>query len=92
MSNENYVTIGYVAKEVGRSVTTIKNWYEWAEKNDRLEELPEMRTDLDEKGTRYFKENDIDKFKTFRDSIKYGMMSDVSREKWGKRGERAKNE
>lgn len=83
---DNYITIGEVAKKIGRGVVTIKNWYEWAEKNDRLDMLPEMRRDLDARGTRYFREADIPKLIEFRDSIKYGMMADVNRKKWGERG------
>lgn len=83
---DNYITIGDVAKKIGRGVVTIKNWYEWAEKNDCLDMLPEMRRDLDARGTRFFLESDIDKLIKFRDSIKYGMMADVSRKKWGERG------
>lgn len=81
-----YISIGRVADKVGRGATTIKTWYEWAEKNDRLEALPEMKRDLDNRGTRYFKESDIPKLIKFRDNIKYGMMADVNRLKWGKRG------
>lgn len=86
IDGEIYLTIGQVAKEVGRGVTTIKNWYEWAEENDRLDDLPEVKTDFDKRGTRYFKESDIPTLIEFRDSIKYGMMADVNRKKWGSRG------
>jgi|SRR5690625_2268260 len=82
----SYVTIGEVAEEIDRGSTTIKNWYEWAEKNGRLDDLPEMKTDFDAKGTRYFREVDIPKLIEFRDNIKYGMMADINREKWGQRG------
>lgn len=82
----NFITIGEVSKKIDRGVVTIKNWYEWAERNDKLDSLPEIRRDLDARGTRYFNEDDIPKLIEFRDNIKYGMMSDVSREKWGERG------
>lgn len=88
---ENYITIGDVAKKIDRGVVTIKNWYEWAEKNNCLDMLPEIRRDLDARGTRYFREDDIPKLIEFRDNIKYGMMADINREKWGKRGERVEN-
>lgn len=87
MSNTRLITIGELAKEINRSVATIKNWYEWAERHDKLNELPVMRRDIDKKGTRYFSESDIPKFIEFRENVTYGMMADVSREKWGKRGE-----
>lgn len=89
MKNHNgdiYVTIGVVSEEIGRGAVTIKNWYEWAERNGRLDDLPEIKNDFDARGTRYFKKSDIPKLKKFRDSIKYGMMADLNREKWGERG------
>lgn len=85
IENETYWTIGEVAKLIGRGSQTIKNWYAWADEHDSHELLPEMFTNLDAKGTRYFKEDDIEKLEKFRDSIKYGMMADISRQKWGKR-------
>ena len=86
-----YLTIGQVAKQVDRLPITIKNWYEWAEKNNKEDMLPEMHTDFDAKGTRYFKEEDVPKLIEFRDGIKYGMLNDVSREKWGKRKNKIKS-
>lgn len=91
LDGENFITIGKVAKMVGRGTSTIKNWYEWAEKHDRLDDLPEVKTDFDAKGTRYFKESEIQKLIEFRDSVRYGMMADVNREKWGQRGSSAGN-
>jgi len=86
--NEEYVTIGEAAKLIGRGSQTIKNWYEWAliTEDELQKTLPTVYADLDKKGTRYFRVEDIPKLKAFRDNVKYGMMSEVSRTKWGDRG------
>jgi hypothetical protein len=81
----NYLSIGEVSEIVERGAQTIKNWYEFAEENSA--DLPKVFTDLDKRGTRYFKETDVPMLLDFRDHIKYGMMSSTSRKKWGKRGE-----
>lgn len=81
-----YYSIGEVAKEISRSPRTIKNWYEWANIEERQHKLPVYRTDLDLRGTRFFKEEDIKVLMRFRNSISYGQMSNVSRTKWGERG------
>lgn len=81
-----FYTIGEVAKKIERGAQTIKNWYEWAEVNNALDMLPTVYTNLDAKGTRYFEESDIDKLIDFKKQIKYGMMADINREKWGARG------
>lgn len=85
-----YLSIGEVASEIDRVTSTIKNWYEWAENNDCLDELPEMRTDLDKKGTRYFNAKEMDKMHEFKSKIKYGMLADTNRHKWGERGKHLK--
>jgi hypothetical protein len=87
INDENYLTIGEMSKHIGRGSQTIKNWYAWAEENESMNLLPVMHTDLDAKGTRYFKEDAVAQLAEFRDSIKYGMMADISRQKWGKRGQ-----
>lgn len=82
-----YLTISEVSKRVGRSLSTIKNWYEWynMQPDDVKAEapLPEMRTDLDIKGTRYFNEAEIYLFEEFKKGRTYGKMAEVSRKKWG---------
>lgn len=87
--DEKYLTIGEVARIIGRSPSTIKNWYEWYnEQSDEVKQvnpLPEYRTDRNEKGTRFFRESDIEILEKFRDSISYGKMAEISRQKWGKR-------
>lgn len=84
--SKNLLTIGEIARFIGRGSQTIKHWYEWAEENDRLSELPNMYR-VGSKGVRYFDENDVGKLIEFRDKISYGMMSDYNVKNWGKRGE-----
>lgn len=84
-----YRTIGEVAKMISRGPQTIKNWYAWQEQ-EHTDILPQVFTDLDEKGTRYFRDEDIGLLIHFRDNIKYGMMADFNREKWGVRGQEMK--
>lgn len=85
-----YVTIGEAAKVIGRGAQQIKNWYEWYEMQpDEVRQsrpLPEVLTNIDTKGTRYFREDDLHMLEAFRDSVKYGEMSAVSKKKWGYRG------
>lgn len=80
--------IGYVSKQVERIPATIKNWYSWAEIEDRLNDLPEVRTNIGRKGTRYFTQEGINQLIKFRDEIVVGEMAEYNREKWGERGKR----
>lgn len=74
-----HLTLSDVAKEIDRTPTTIKRWYEFYEKmpkeeQDTFPELPEMM----QKGNKkwyYIKEEDIPKLIKFRDSIGYGDLS-----------------
>lgn len=77
----NYIKIGEVAKRVNKTAQTIKIWYEYAEDNNI--QLPQFRTDLDGKGTRYWAEDDIDQLIQFRNSIKKGMMVKTTEKRWG---------
>ena len=83
IDGEDYLSIGGVAKIIGRSPQTIKSWYVWA--GDNGVTLPEI-VYRGGKKTRYFLIDDIPKLEEFRDSIKYGQMATVSRTKWGDRG------
>lgn len=83
--SEIMLTIGQVSKRIRRTAQTIKHWYEWAEENNKMHELPEMHR-KGPKGIRYFKESDIPKLEEFRDKIQYGMMSDYNVKNWGRRG------
>lgn len=80
-----YVTIGEAGRAIGRGVQTIKNWYEYQDTGASIK-LPEIITGLDRRGTRYFREDDVKLLAAFRDTVTYGMMSEVSRNKWGERG------
>ena len=82
-----YYTIGEVATMIDRGAQTIKNWYAWEER-EQTDFLPQVFMNIDEKKTRYFKEQDVPNLIKFRDKMKYGMMSDFNREKWGKRGKK----
>lgn len=86
INGERFLTIGEVSEIVLRGVQTIKAWYKWAEDNNCTEQLPEVHRDIDQKGTRYFRETDLHLMKVFRDSVKYGNMAEQSRTRWGKRG------
>lgn len=82
-----YFTIGEIAKRIGRSVQTIKNWYDWREQHpESSSSLPDFRTDITARGTRFFAERDIPLLESFRDNVQYGKMSDVNVTKWGQRG------
>lgn len=82
-----YYIIGEAAKKVDRLPRTIKNWYEWAEKEDMLDQLPEYRTDIYANGARFFTQQAIDDLIEFRDNIVPGEMASHNRTNWGTRGE-----
>lgn len=88
MTNKKFLRIGEVAEKIGRSVLTIKIWYRWHDTQDEETRakfvLPEIHL-LDNKGTRFFAEDEIHLFEKFRDLVKYGMLTDVTRNCWGKR-------
>jgi len=79
-----YLRIGEAATIVNRTNSTIKNWYGWAEENDKVDILPEMIR-IGERKDRYFLESDMDKLKNFANSIKYGSMSKFNEKLWGQR-------
>jgi transposase-like protein len=91
LGDQTYFTIGEVARRIGRLPQTIKNWYKWYENQDEETKekypLPKPITDLDAKGTHYFREEDVELLNAFKNSIKYGTMSDFSSTRWGKRGQ-----
>ena len=82
----DFYTITEVAKKLGVSISTIRNWEDY-EKEVGYEILPQPRRDLDKTGTRYYTHDAISKFQEFQGSIEYGSLAIVSRKKWGKRGE-----
>lgn len=89
INGEEYLKIGEVAELIDRSPLTIKNWYEWAEQNDCLYLLPDMER-VGVRQIRYYKRDQITKLLDFRDSIKYGTMSDFNQDKWGDRNIKTK--
>lgn len=84
INGEVYLKIGKVAELIGRTPLTIKNWYEWAELHDCLGELPKMER-VGKRGVRYYREDDLYKLIRFRNSIRYGSMSEYNEQKWGDR-------
>lgn len=86
VDEQEYLTIGEVSKIVGRSVSTIRNWYEYAEQIKVENKLPPLFRELDKKGTRYIKKEDVAKLEKFKNSIRYGSMATFNATKWGERG------
>ncbi|MNN32905.1 hypothetical protein D3C81_1466410 [compost metagenome] len=93
LKGEIYYTIGEVAKLIKRKPQTIKGWYAWQEEGHEadLPDLPEVFTNFDTKGTRYFKASDVKQLEAFRDSITHGVMAEFNRQRWGVRGKEIKN-
>ena len=70
--NEMY-SISRVALLLNCSVPTIKRWYKYARLNDEPIEMPQYTTD--NKGTWYFKHEQILELQNFRKKLKWGQMS-----------------
>jgi predicted transcriptional regulator len=93
IEGQKYITIGEVARKIGRTPQTLKNWISWLDNQNEEDKhkyfLPKAITDLDEKNTRYFEEDDVSAFDKFKILIQEGDidMSDFSITRWGKRGE-----
>ena len=82
-----YYKIGEAAKLINKSPQTIKHWYEWVEyTGDKSKQLPKVYH-LDNRGTRYFREQDIPALQKFGENIKYGEMSEFNSYLWGERGQ-----
>jgi len=63
------------------------SWYEWyySQSDEEKAKVPLPKEYiLDEKGTRYFKESELNMFERFKESMTYGKVASVSRTKWGK--------
>lgn len=81
-----YYSIGEAARVIGRTIGTVNHWYKW-EKTNGLDVLPDVHT-FDERRIRYIKKEEIVDLIRFRDSVRYGDMSEYNRKNvWGKRGE-----
>jgi hypothetical protein len=87
VNGERYLKLGEVAKLLERSTQTIILWYKYQDDKGEDVGLPPVRTDLDKRGSRYWKEEDIAALVDFRDGITRGSMSDFNVKLWGKRGE-----
>ena len=101
VDNFLFFRIGEVLKLLGITQMTLKNWYKWKnfvlergnltpEENRMVELLPEPITDWDNAGTRYFHSEDIEILKQFQSSVRYGLMAEYNKSRWGKRGQNMK--
>jgi hypothetical protein len=94
VDGQTFLTIGEVAKRIERIPQTIKNWIAWygdqAEDVKRDFPLPIPITDLDRKGTRYFREEDLEIFEQFKEKLKYGTIAEFSCTRWGERGKNSR--
>lgn len=72
-------TLSDVSRKLNISSHIVKNWYRWAksEYNKTLKFFPEPKRD--EKGRMWFTTTDIDDIRHFKDTIRYGMMSEFNR-------------
>jgi hypothetical protein len=94
--NEGYITIGAMSKLAGVSSITITRWYKWWKSPNFYHPedlyLPPVYV-KNRKGTRYFKEDDVDKLKKFSSQLRTthkGVMAEFNAAyQWGKRGEKA---
>jgi len=82
-----YLKMGEVSKLLKRGPQMIKIWYLYKKEHDNNILLPPYFTNLDARGSRFWKETDIPKLIKFRNSIEKGMLSETTVYKWGKRGE-----
>ena len=94
VNGERLISIGEASKRIGRTPQTVKRWYEWLAQQDEDVQaqyrLPPIFDWIDRKSTRYIREADLDMLVEFRDSVRYGTMSDYNRDFWGKRGSETK--
>lgn len=103
MSEETKITAAGLAHLVGRSVQTIKIWYDWyclpeyAEARSQYNDIPELpmytREGSVTRGTRYWTLEQVEQVKKFRDWVipgRKGQLGDINAKVWNAgRGERA---
>lgn len=101
MDNFLYFKISEVIKLLGITRQTIRNWYHWkeavlergdltAEEQRMVELLPPPITDWDGNGTQYFHCEDVEYLKKFQGSIRYGLLAEWNRTRWGSRNPKKK--
>lgn len=86
------LTANKVSQELDITVVTLTNWYAWynndeIKKPDDVPELPQYEQAY-ERATRYWKEEDIEKIKVFKDWLprgRGGVMGEQSKKFWGKK-------
>ena len=81
---KNWYKVGEVAQMVERSLPTINVWYNaeaYALENGIHFPfyLPTPRTDLDNRGSRYWSDDDVSKLKKFRDNLMRGDLAFYTR-------------
>lgn len=86
-----------VAVKLGVSVKTINNWYWFKRTNPEVEEVKLLPEYIQEgaRQTRFWDEDDLDKFVQFKDSVKHGrsgFMGSVTQKYIRTRKEREANE
>lgn len=103
MAEETRITAAGLADRIGRSVQTIKIWYDWyclpeyAEDRAQYNDIPELpmyvREGSPTRGTRYWTVDQVEQVKKFRDWIipgRKGQLGRINAKLWNAgRGERA---
>ncbi|MBM7565757.1 hypothetical protein [Paenibacillus sacheonensis] len=82
-----WVILRTVALSQGRSMTTLNNWYAFAEKNNRLDELPEMRRDFTARETRFVRADQLDRFAVFATTLNRGDLAEFTKTAFGDRAD-----
>jgi prophage antirepressor-like protein len=99
IDNEIFFSISEVAKILGVTNQTIKNWYKWGkvvaekpepstEEKEMVRMLPNAKMNMDNRATRFFNEEAVEALQQFRGKIAYGIMAEHSRTRWGTRGKK----
>lgn len=86
---KNWYKVGEVCQMLNRSLSTINVWYEaqdFANENNIHFPfvLPEPRTDLDNRGSRFWDDEGVNKLKRFRDNLMRGDLAFYTRTLAGK--------
>lgn len=93
-NGECYITIGTVAKIVGRSVQTIRLWDNWSDDleangSDRL--IPASRR-VGKNKTRCWPMSEVTLIEVFSKNIQYGDIAQFSRTRWGEKSNNLKQD
>lgn len=82
--DKNWYKVGEVCQMINRSLSTLNVWYEaeqYANENNIHFPfvLPAPRTDLDNRGSRYWDDEGVNKLKRFRDNLMRGDLAFYTR-------------